>query len=244
MTFKPHEAARQLRPMNELEYKGLLDDIKVNGQRTPIVLLAVTPDETVILDGINRDRACRELKIEPLTRYFDEATEGDPVQFVISMNMARRHLSDWDAAAGAQRLVAYIKKQTKERTKRNAALLPGVTEHTKEMAATVKADAEPELIAALEGELVDLASAAAMAAYEPELQRKMVEEIKAEAEKPAPIVRAKVSREGLAYEAGELSPTDVAALVTGMRVLEKSVHAEAAHAATVLRRMVPKLKKL
>jgi len=71
------------------EFPWLIDDIKKNGLREPIITY-----EGKILDGRNRYRACVEAGVKPMFREYDPAKDGDsPVSFVISLNLQRRHLS-------------------------------------------------------------------------------------------------------------------------------------------------------
>jgi N6-adenosine-specific RNA methylase IME4 len=72
-------------PMIEGEdFDDLVADIKANG-----LVDAITLYEGAILDGRNRFRACEQLGIEPTF----ETYEGDPLSFVISTNIERRHLT-------------------------------------------------------------------------------------------------------------------------------------------------------
>ncbi len=69
------------------DFKKLALDVKANGLRQPI-----TTFEGMVLDGQNRLNACIANKIEP---DFVELEKGiDPLDFVISQNMNRRHLTD------------------------------------------------------------------------------------------------------------------------------------------------------
>ncbi len=230
-----HELADAFPLMEGADLAGLVDDIKANGQRDDIVLIGESIESGIILDGRNRYRACLIAKVEPRFRLF---SEGDPSAFVVSMNLARRDLDAWDRAATAQRLVALIKRVTKKRAKQQPRL-PGVTEETEEMAASVTLDGVPELVEALDAKVLDLPAAAALSRLEPELQVRAIEKLKQAAASPPKPVRARAAYEGIAYDAGELSPTDIAGLVTLCRIGDKSVHAEAGHGASVLRRMVP-----
>lgn len=63
-----------------------MNDIKVNGQRDPITVL----DDQVI-DGWHRYQACKQLGITP--KAVKLAPDIDPVAFVISRNLHRRHLN-------------------------------------------------------------------------------------------------------------------------------------------------------
>src|SRR5215831_4212019 len=72
--------------LSDDELRDLADDIEANGLLHPIVL----DDQGRIVDGRNRDAACRLKRIEP-----DYVTLNghDPVAFILSQNIARRHLS-------------------------------------------------------------------------------------------------------------------------------------------------------
>jgi ParB-like chromosome segregation protein Spo0J len=80
-----HPLAETFPLMEGEDFKTLKHDIRDNGQREPIVLY-----QDKILDGRNRYLACIDLGLEPQTKLF---TDSDPLRFVISMNIHRRHLS-------------------------------------------------------------------------------------------------------------------------------------------------------
>ena len=80
-----HEAADIFPLMDENDYQELKADIAANGLRQEIVIY-----QQRILDGRNRYRACIENGIEPRLREYDG---DDPLGFVVSMNLHRRHLS-------------------------------------------------------------------------------------------------------------------------------------------------------
>lgn len=71
-------------------------DIKENGLNDPIVLY-----EGKILDGRNRYLACKQAKIEPV---YVEYHGDEPLQFVVSKNLHRRHLSESQRAMVAQKI--------------------------------------------------------------------------------------------------------------------------------------------
>lgn len=83
MTLEAHPAADTFPMMDDARYAELRDDIAANGQREPITI-----HKGQILDGRNRQKACTELGIEPITRTY----EGDPWAFVWSLNGQRRDL--------------------------------------------------------------------------------------------------------------------------------------------------------
>lgn len=88
---KVHQAAA-LYPMLEGEaYKELKDSIHKNGCRNPVVL---TNDGTVLVDGRNRLRVCRELKVEPdIVLLPEEYDDQDIIDYVTDQNLNRRHLT-------------------------------------------------------------------------------------------------------------------------------------------------------
>jgi ParB-like chromosome segregation protein Spo0J len=80
-----HSAAALFPPLQEAEYRRLSEDIAKNGLLEEIVVY----DER-ILDGRHRLRACLENHIKPRFVKYDGT---DPVEFVLSRNLHRRHLS-------------------------------------------------------------------------------------------------------------------------------------------------------
>lgn len=70
--------------MGEDDFNRLVKDIDENGQIEPIWMY-----EGQILDGRHRYMACVELGIEPELRQYEQ---HDPVSFVLSLNLNRRHL--------------------------------------------------------------------------------------------------------------------------------------------------------
>ena len=81
-----HPAAGFFPLMNEKEFDNLVADIKANGLQQPIIR-----HQGMILEGVNRYHACKELGIEP--NCIDRDDIKDPVAFVISANLHRRHLT-------------------------------------------------------------------------------------------------------------------------------------------------------
>jgi len=76
-------------------------DIEANGLREPVVTWAGTDGRVWLLDGRNRLRACRLAGVEPRS----QAYEGDdPVGYVVSANLCRRHLNDSQRAMLAAKL--------------------------------------------------------------------------------------------------------------------------------------------
>jgi ParB-like chromosome segregation protein Spo0J len=99
VTGQCHPACLLLPAMTEEEYRELLEDIRVNGQRHPIVV----DQHGVILDGRHRWRAVWHLGLEPKVETF-HGTEAEKVALVIAENIKRRHLTTQQRAAIAAEL--------------------------------------------------------------------------------------------------------------------------------------------
>jgi hypothetical protein len=91
MTYDLHPLCVLFPRMAGAEFAALVDDIKANGLRTPIVL-----HNDMVLDGGNRYAACLKAGVDPT---FTEFGGGNLVSFVLSANMHRRHMSPGQQAA-------------------------------------------------------------------------------------------------------------------------------------------------
>jgi ParB-like chromosome segregation protein Spo0J len=78
------------------QFKELVEDIRANGLREPIVLYA-----GAIVDGRNRYRACLKAGVKPEFKDFDGT---DALSYVISLNLTRRHLNGSERAAVAAKI--------------------------------------------------------------------------------------------------------------------------------------------
>ena len=90
------------------QYDQLVQDIRENGLLEPIWLY-----EGQIIDGRNRYRACLEAGVEPETR--DWNGDGSLIQFVVSLNLHRRHLTSSQRAAAAADALKQLKAEAKAR---------------------------------------------------------------------------------------------------------------------------------
>jgi hypothetical protein len=95
-TTNAHPLANLLPQLDGGAFDELVADIRVNGLLEPITIY-----EGLVLDGHNRLRACKAAGIEPRFVTFDG---DDPLAFVISMNLRRRHLDESQRAMVAARL--------------------------------------------------------------------------------------------------------------------------------------------
>jgi hypothetical protein len=82
--------------MVEPDFTALVNDIKAHGQQLPIVVY-----ENQVLDGWHRYKACQQLGITPTLEDF---TGTDPLTFVLSLNLQRRHLTESQRAMVAAEL--------------------------------------------------------------------------------------------------------------------------------------------
>jgi ParB-like chromosome segregation protein Spo0J len=117
--LKFHPVA-ELFPLVEGEaFDRLVEDIRTNGLLEAIWL---HPDGSII-DGRNRYRACRKAKIEPKTRVW--RGKGSLVEFVLSMNLHRRHLTSSQLGMVAVDLLPMLEAEAKERQKEHGGTAPG-----------------------------------------------------------------------------------------------------------------------
>lgn len=99
--IESHEIAKLFPLMSEEEIAELAEDIRANGLREPIVLY-----KNQILDGRNRYRACLKAEVEPQFTDYGGA-EDRLLEYVISKNLRRRHLTVIQIALLAFDLVPY-----------------------------------------------------------------------------------------------------------------------------------------
>ena len=104
-----HEAAEIFPLMAEDDLRKLAQDIKDNGLLEPICLY-----EGQILDGRNRYQACLLVGVEPKIATCSLNGIG-PVEFVVSKNLHRRHLSTAQRAALAVEILPYLAEQAAAR---------------------------------------------------------------------------------------------------------------------------------
>lgn len=99
-SYYTHPAADCLELIEGEEFKKLCRDIKANGLRDPIVLYH-DASEVLLLDGRNRLRACLKTGVKPR---FVDLDDVDPIDYVESKNLSRRHLTAGQRALAANKL--------------------------------------------------------------------------------------------------------------------------------------------
>lgn len=97
--------------IGELEYKALRDSIKEKGQWESIKINS----KGVVLDGINRLRACQELSIKPQFETVDFPNANLERCYVIEINLRRRHLTDYQKIELSKELLDLERKHAHER---------------------------------------------------------------------------------------------------------------------------------
>jgi len=106
-TLEHHPIANIWPMMGEEQYQELKSDIEQNGCINKIWLY-----EGKILDGRNRYKACQELNQHVS---FLEYKGDEPIQFAISLNMHRRHLTSAQKAALAVKIEPMFAAEAKKR---------------------------------------------------------------------------------------------------------------------------------
>jgi len=146
--YEFHPFANVFPMMTDQEHAELVADIKTHGQREPITLF-----QGKIIDGRNRDRACRELGIKPL--YVDfEGNDAEALNLVVSANVVRRHLTTSQRAMIADDLAALRQGQRKSDASNDASQVETakqmhVSRPSVQRARKVKQQGTPELAAAV-----------------------------------------------------------------------------------------------
>ena len=92
MKFEQHPLSAAFPAMSDDDFQALCDDVEVHGQREPVIIF-----EGMVLDGWHRYQAC--LRTNTHLTKFDFKLDEDPVAFVKSQNLHRRHLTASQRAA-------------------------------------------------------------------------------------------------------------------------------------------------
>ena len=169
-----HELCKLFPVMQGEQFNALVEDIKANGLLSPIILF-----EGQILDGRHRYKACVNLGIEPDV---EEYEGNDPLAFVISHNLSRRHLDESQRAMVAGKISNMRSgRPTKSASidavsKKEAAKKLNVGTASVERAKKVLDKGTPELVQAVEEGKVAVSVAAKIAELPEETQTKIIAE--------------------------------------------------------------------
>lgn len=198
--MKAHPLAMLLPALDDEALRELVADIKEYGQREAIVTL-----DGMILDGRNRYRACELAGVVPNCVVFGG---GDPVAFVASKNLYRRHLNESQRAMVAAKIVEIFERSsTGDSAEDRAAIAASVVlppiggrsggaaraaaavnvgTRSVERAQHVRKNAVPEVVAAVEGGTLAVSVAANLARRSPEEQRRALVEPPRSNRRPLP----------------------------------------------------------
>jgi predicted RNA methylase len=103
--------------MSGQEFEDLVADIREHGLLDPILL---TKDEK-ILDGRNRFAACLKAKVEPEFFDWEPARNQTEIDYVISVNLKRRHLNESQRAMVAAKAKPFYDGEAADNRKAGAA---------------------------------------------------------------------------------------------------------------------------
>jgi N6-adenosine-specific RNA methylase IME4/ParB-like chromosome segregation protein Spo0J len=168
------------------DFAELVADIKAHGLHEPIVVY-----EDKVLDGRNRLRACTAVGIEPT---FTAYTGDDPVAYVVSLNLRRRHLDESQRAMVAAKL-ATLKLGDNQHSEgpsiEGASRLLNVGHASVERAKMVQRAGAAELVHAVEQGTVSVSAAADVAMLPQQDQREIVARGEREILRAAQEIRAR-----------------------------------------------------
>jgi hypothetical protein len=166
---KFHQFANLFPMVAEHHLQELAQDIRDHGLLEPIILL-----EGQILDGRCRYLACKIAGVEPK---FEQYSGNDPLGYVLSRNLLRRHLSESQRAMVAAK-AADLKRGANQHTEGlpigRAAQLLNVGQRSVARAREVLRHGVPELAKAVEGGKLPVSSAAEISRMTVQEQRATV----------------------------------------------------------------------
>lgn len=167
-----HELACLFPMLGNEALADLTEDIRANGVREPIVLF-----EGQILDGRNRYHAAREIGCEyPVAEYVGP----DPLGYVVSLNLKRRHLTESQRAMVAAK-IAKMPKGANQHTaiaapsQAQAAAMMGVSPDSIQRARAVQTHGTSSLNTAVEMGAAKVSAAAEVAKLPEPMQDEVVE---------------------------------------------------------------------
>ena len=167
-----HPAAAIFPLLEGAEFEALVADIREHDLREAIWL----DGDGRILDGRNRLRACEAADVEPRFRTYEG---DDPLGFVLSLNLHRRHLNESQRAMVAARVATLGRGQRQDRVDGSIDLstageLLNVSGGSIKRARVVQEHGGPELVQAVDQGLVTVSDAAAVAKESHTTQRALV----------------------------------------------------------------------
>lgn len=162
--YPAHPFADAFERLSEPEFEELKQDIAKNGQLNPVAIW-----KGVLLDGRNRMAACLQLGKKPLVRELPEST--NPIEFILSQNIYRRHLS---TGARAMFIIEAMKLNGKKLSEAKKSAKAEVSPRQLDDASAV-GKANPKLKTMVQAGEVPLNKAATVARLPEEEQQRIVE---------------------------------------------------------------------
>ena len=186
--YQPHPLAELMPVMGSDEYEALRSDIQTNGQHELIKVF-----EGIILDGRHRYRACCDLDLQPK---IEQWTGTDARQYVVSVNLKRRHLSANQRALAAASVATAARGRNKHTavaapSQEEAAALFDISPDSIQRAKKVLADADPAIIEMVRKDELAVAKAAQVAKLPKKDQLKALRTKKVEILAQADEIKAK-----------------------------------------------------
>lgn len=235
--YPPHPAAECFPMMRGKAYERLRDDIAANGLLFPVKLCSHEGQWT-ILDGRNRARACEELGVKIKTEIYDGKT---PIKYVISANIARRDLTDWERHEAANQLANLAKGRPSKSAESADLTQPEVAEAMDLSDRGMRAqkytseNAEPEVVEAARAGEISINAAHEIAHLPAEEQPAALEAKRNGARNPKPF-------DPHITKASHIDDEDIAGLAALVGYGERSPSHAVRHGADVIKRLVPAVR--
>lgn len=195
--FDTHPAADVLPLIEGDDFEQLVEDIRRNGLRDEIVYVSEGKKQ-LILDGRNRLRACIRGNVKPR---FTAFTGKDPIDFVESKNVQRRHLTPSQRAYVAAKIaklrdgMRQVGKFADVPTQPQAAAKLRVSERAVRSGRVVLESAIPAVRKAVESGRMAIDAAAGMALFSATKQRELMKRLGETGEVKSGHVRALLRQE-------------------------------------------------
>lgn len=194
-TLDFHPLANLFPLIEGAEFDEFVADIRANGLREEVVVW-----QGKVLDGRNRYRACVAAEVEPRLAYFRPELFGDPLAYVISKNLKRRHLNESQRAMVAAAIETIRAPGRPEENDANLHNIPradaarrvNVSVRSVASAAAVRENGVPALVHAVEQGKLAVSEAAKAAKLAPAEQERVAA---LAAEGRANIVRTVIKQE-------------------------------------------------
>jgi N6-adenosine-specific RNA methylase IME4 len=172
--YLPAHVATSLFPkMSHDEFKALKEDIAEHGLRQPILVW-----RNQVVDGLQRLRACKELGIAP--QYASvQNSEETITEFIVSMNLKRRHLDESQRAMIASSLAKLGKGKKLNTahavTQAQASAMLNVSIDSIQRARSVETNGIPLLVQAVQAGSLDVTNASAISTLDAETQNRFMQ---------------------------------------------------------------------